>query len=183
MLTATLLLFQLASSHGSTPKPPDVAPASGAATSVAGLSWTTPKGWAEGKGSAMRFATYVAPGGKGDEPAEVAVFYFGAGMGGSIEQNVERWYGQFEPEGGATKPSSEKKSYNGVPVTIVKTEGTYSAGMAMGGAVAPKKGYALRGAIAEGKSGNVFFKMTGPKKTIAAAEPALEELLKSLKKG
>lgn len=169
----SVLLFQLASSHATGTAAPT--------SSVGGLTWSVPKSWAEGKGSAMRVATYVAAGAKGDEPAEVAVFYFAKGSGGSVEQNVERWHGQFTAEAGAAKPGSEKKNLSGLAVTLVTAEGTYSSGMMGGGA--PKKGYAMRGAIVEGPQGNVFFKMTGPKKTIAAAGAGLDELLKSLKKG
>ena len=37
----------------------------------------------------MRAATYMVDG------AECVVYFFGAGQGGSIEANVERWKGQF----------------------------------------------------------------------------------------
>jgi hypothetical protein len=40
----------------------------------------------------------------------------------------------------------------------------------------------LLGAIIEGPSGEVFFKLTGPAKTIAAAESEFQAMLKSVKK-
>jgi hypothetical protein len=46
----------------------------------------------------------------------------------------------------------------------------------------PKKGYALEGAIAEGPRGSVFFKLTGPKKTVVKEKAAFDALVKSLKK-
>ena len=50
------------------------------------------------------------------------------------------------------------------------------------GQPAPKKtGYRLLGAIVEGPSGEVFFKLTGPAKTVAAAQGEFQTLLKSLK--
>jgi hypothetical protein len=45
-----------------------------------------------------------------------------------------------------------------------------------------KPGWQLSGAIVEASEGNVFFKCVGPDKTIAAAEPDIDALLKSLKK-
>jgi len=66
-------------------------------------------------------------------------------------------------------------------VTVVRAEGTYASGMP-GGPTTPKPGWALLGAIAEGPSGAVFFKLTGPKKGVAAARPAFEALVASLKR-
>jgi len=50
-------------------------------------------------------------------------------------------------------------------------------------ATGPKPGWALRGAIAEGPQGNVFFKLVGPKKTVEKAQADFDTLVKSLKKG
>ena len=44
----------------------------------------------------------------------------------------------------------------------------------------PVPGYRLIGAIAEGPGGNVFFKLTGPAKTIAAQQKSFEQLLMSI---
>jgi hypothetical protein len=41
-------------------------------------------------------------------------------------------------------------------------------------------GYRLIGAIVEGPGGNVFFKLTGPAKTIAAQQKNFELLLASI---
>jgi hypothetical protein len=51
----------------------------------------------------------------------------------------------------------------------------------MGGGAA-KSGYRLLGAIVEGPGGNIFFKFTGPAKTIAANQPKFELLLNSVSK-
>jgi hypothetical protein len=178
-LAAVALLAQLASSH--TPSLP-AAPAA-AANTAGGLTWTVPKDWTAEPGSAMRVATYRVPRARGDkEDGEVAVFYFGPGQGGSVDANVERWFAQMDPEPGAKKPSRSRIEVGAIPVTLCSAEGTYSGGMVGGGAAAGKKtGYALTGAIAEGKGGEVFFKLTGPKKTVAAAQKDFDALVKSLK--
>lgn len=175
-LTGSLvLLAQLVSSHHGA--------STAAAPAAGGLTWTVPKGWtAAPSPSAMRVATYLAPAATGDaEGAEVAVFFFGTGQGGSIESNVARWQGQLAPEGGGVAPKPVKKKFAGFDVTLVRADGTYASGMP-GGATTPKKGWALYGAIAEGPQGNVFFKLVGPKKTVAKASPELDALLSSLKK-
>jgi hypothetical protein len=43
-----------------------------------------------------------------------------------------------------------------------------------------KKRYALLGAIIEGPNGGVFFKLTGPVKTLASAERDFDAMLASL---
>ena len=50
----------------------------------------------------------------------------------------------------------------------------------MAGGAKPVSGYRLLGAIAEGRSGNVFFKLTGPSKTIAAQQAAFDQMLASI---
>lgn len=175
LLISTMVLFQMASSH---------TPAT-AANAAGGLTWTAPKEWGVApSASSMRVVTYRVPAAAGDtEGGEVAVFYFGQGQGGGTQANVDRWIAQFKAEkgsGGPGKPIAIKAGT--IPVTIVTTEGTYSSGMP-GGAMTPKPGWALRGGIAEGSQGPVFFKMVGPKKTVLAATPAFDALLKALKKG
>jgi hypothetical protein len=175
LLASALVLFQMASSH---------APA-GATSSAGGLTWTAPKEWSVApSASSMRVVTYKVPAAAGDaEGGEVAVFYFGPGQGGGTQANVDRWIAQFQPEKGSAGPGKPiSMKVGALAVTIVTTDGTYSSGMP-GGAMTPKPGWALRGGIAEGPQGPVFFKMFGPKKTVVGATPAFDAFLKTLKKG
>ena len=151
------------------------------AAQAGGLSWKPPPGWtAEPPSSAMRVVTYRVPAISGDaEPAELGVFFFGKGEGGSVDANIDRWLAQFTPEAGAAKPSRKVETVKGIRVTRVSTEGTYSSGMP-GGPRTPKTGFVLLGAIAEGPGGNVFFKLTGPGKTVKKAAPQFEALIHSL---
>jgi hypothetical protein len=56
--------------------------------------------------------------------------------------------------------------------------------MASAGPMAPTKtskpGFRLLGAIVEGPQGAVFFKLTGPAKTVAASEAGFEKMLSSV---
>ena len=173
------------SSHGGPPVP--VAPAATPApvfpvTSGGGLSWAVPKAWTPGPSSAMRLATYYLPSAAGDsDRPELAVFWFGPAQGGTIDQNVARWFSQFEPGPGDPKPTRSLMRVGSVPVTLVTAAGTYSAGTGMGAAPAPKNGYVLRGAMAEGPNGAVFFKLTGPRRSVAAAGKDFDALVSSLK--
>jgi hypothetical protein len=178
MLTAIVVLAQLAASHGGAPQPASVE----SPTTAGGLSWTVPKGWISAPGSSMRVATYRTPAAPGDkEGGEVAVFYFGPGQGGGVDANVDRWFAQMTPEPGSKAPSRSQMKVGSITVTLCTTEGTYTGAMGMGTASTPDKGYALEGAIAEGSQGPVFFKLTGPKKSVGKAKAGFDALVKSLK--
>ena len=152
------------------------------AESAGGLQWTTPGGWKNEGALPMRAATYAVAPAAGDKAgAECAVFYFGSGQGGSIDANLERWKGQFQGPGG--KPAAAqiaKRTLHGLNVTTIDTAGEYS-GMSgpLAGSSRGAPGYRLLGAIVEGPRGNVFVKLTGPAKTIAANQQKFEELLGS----
>ena len=124
------------------------------ADSAGGISWTSPATWKADAPRPMRAATYLIAPAKGDsDSGECGVFYFGQGQGGSID------------------------------VTTVEVEGTFAS--SMGGPMAPKTpktGFKLLGAIVEGPKGNVFFKLTGPAKTVEAARADFLKMLKSTTK-
>jgi len=148
------------------------------AESVAGLRWTPPASWKSEGARPMRAATYMVDG------AECVVYFFGAGQGGSIEANVERWKGQFrQPDGKPVDVKAAKRTIHGMAVTTLNISGDYSG---MGGPMAAEKsvksGYRLLGAIVEGPGGNIFLKFTGPTKTIAANQKKFEQLLESFDK-
>ncbi len=153
--------------------------------SVAGLKWTPPKGWKAGDARPMRAATYTIPPAAGDTAsAECAIYFFGAGQGGSVQANLDRWKGQMTAPGG--KPADAKiakRTIHGLAVSTIDSSGDYAG---MGGPISPSKSaqtnYRLLGAIIEGPGGNVFIKFTGPAKTIASSQAQFEQLLNSFDK-
>ena len=155
------------------------------AESAAGLRWTAPAGWKAEGPRPMRAATYTIPLTAGDQGvAECVVNFFGAGQGGGVEANVERWRGQvLGADGKPANAKIDKRTVNGIAVTRIDAAGTYTGmgGPMMGGSK-PVAGYRLIGAIAEGPGGHVFFKLTGPAKTIAAQEKQFDQLLSSLER-
>ncbi len=164
------------------PSVPQLPPASSAVTPPVEITWIDPPGLVRvPPKNAMRKASYEVPKAAGDtENGELAVFYFGPGQGGGIEQNIERWVKQFS----GVQPSDVKRAdrqANGLREhTVEIANGTFDGGMPGMGAAGPKKDYALQGAIVEAPSGAYFFKMTGPAKTIAAARGAFIQLLDSV---
>jgi hypothetical protein len=155
------------------------------AETVGGLRWTPPAGWKSEGTAPMRAATYKIPPASGDhEGAECVVYFFGAGQGGSVQANIERWNSQFTAANG--KPATakiQKRTVHELPVTTMDVTGQYSG---MGGPMATTKavmaGYRLLGAIIENRGGNVFLKVTGPEKVIAANQQKFEQMLESFVK-
>jgi hypothetical protein len=160
-----------------------VSAASVLAESAAGVRWTAPAGWKTEAARPMRAATYSIPLAAGDQGiAECVVNYFGPGQGGGVDANIERWQGQGRGADGAPAASKiDKRTVRGIAVTLVDASGTYTGmgGPMMAGAK-PAAGYRLIGAIVEGPGGSVFFKLTGPAKTIAAQQKSFEQLLASI---
>src|ERR1700733_1248623 len=149
------------------------------ADSGAGVRWTMPTSWKAEAQRAMRLATYaVAPSG------ECGVYYFGPGQGGSVDANLDRWIGQFlQADGKSSKAAAKiaKRTIHGWQATTVDVSGAYTG---MGGPTAPAgpamPGYRMLGAIVEGPQGSIFFKFTGPAKTIDANQAAFDKMLGSL---
>lgn len=162
--------------HGKSPHAPatDGKPA----LPPAEIEWTKPAAWKEMPARMMRKATYEASGDAG--PAELAIFYFGPGQGGSVEENVQRWIGQFQglPAGKAVRDQME---VNGLHVFTVRVlEGTFASGMP-GAPAEPKESWGMNAAIVETPSGAYYFKMTGPAATVTAEEGRFSELLESVR--
>jgi hypothetical protein len=154
-----------------------------AAESAGGMSWKAPQGWQASPPRPMRAATYVVPPAAGDsEPGECGVFYFGRGQGGGVDDNIARWASQFRaPAGGDLDVKRGSETVGGLKVTTVDLSGTFlwkprpAAPQAV-----EKPGFRLLGAIVEGPEGAVFFKLTAPAATVAAAEGDFRAMLASL---
>jgi len=148
--------------------------------SAGGMRWTVPARWQSAGPKPMRAATYTIPGAAAADNGECGVFFFGTGQGGGVEENLQRWAGQFE---GATAPKKSEKTVNGLKVHLISLSGTYlSPSGPMMQSQGKKAGWSLSGAIVEAPDGNVFFKCVGPAATIQKAQPEIDELLKSVAK-
>jgi len=155
------------------------------AESAAGLKWTSPAGWKIEPGSRpMRAATYDVPNASGDSgSSECVVYFFGAGQGGSIEANLDRWKGQFLSNGQVAKAEIGKRTVHGLAVSTIESAGDYTG---MGGPMAQgttmNRSYRLLGAIIEGPGGNIFVKFVGPAKTVASNQKLFDQLIASFAK-
>src|SRR6185295_20320460 len=104
------------------------------------VTWTAPEAWIEeAPKSAMRKAQYRLPSAPGDtEEGECVVYYFGAGQGGDVKSNLNRWASQFVGWGSSPPKFSEMK-VAGRTISRAEVRGTYTPSpMAMGGDPEPQ---------------------------------------------
>ncbi len=147
---------------------------------VGAFTFTRPADWQSiPVTSPMRKAELKVPGADATHAADITFFHFGAGQGGDIQGNVQRWLRQFDSNPGAEK--TEAQEAGGTKITLVSTEGTYHSGMP-GGPSTPVPDQALLGAILESPDGNVFVKMTGPTALIKATRPKFIDFISAAAK-
>jgi hypothetical protein len=151
---------------------------SAAPQSTGDIAFDIPQGWqSQPPTSSMRLAQAVIPGPGG--PGELAVFFFGAGTGGSVDANIQRWVDQMES---ADQPKPASFDSNGYKITWIDVRGTLKpSGMGMGPST-PQPNSRLLGAVVEGPGGPWFFKATGPDATLSAEHDAYLAMLKSIRK-
>ena len=144
-------------------------------------SWKKP----DKPGSRIIEREFAIPPSKGDKAAGRLTMMR---SGGSLKQNIERWFGQFnQPDGKATKDVAKvsEKKINGQEVTIVDIAGTFKESMGGGpfspGKTVMREDYRMLGGIVQTKTaGQYFFKLYGPKKTIDDAEAAYVKMMDSV---
>lgn len=149
------------------------------------LRYKVPAGWVTEKPtSSMRVAQFKLPKAEGDpEDASLVLYFFGTGQGGSVSDNIDRWVGQMQqPDGSSSKDKAktETLTVNGLKVTTVDVNGTYTAQMSPGSdAHHNNSDYRLRAAIVETPKGNYFAKLVGPAKTMGHWDQAFGDYVKS----
>ncbi len=159
-------------------------PAGGGSTvpqegSTSSIGYDVPAGWqAEPPANEMRVGQATIPGAGG--PGNLVVFYFGPGGGGGVQDNIQRWVDQMEPEAGAN-PQPESFDANGFRVTWIDVSGTLKPSMMGTGPSTPQPNSRLLGAVVEGPGGPWFFKATGPQATLTAERENFLQMLRSVR--
>lgn len=130
--------------------------------------------------SSMRAANYTVPGRDGHDAAHIVVFYFGSDQGGSVNDNILRWQGQFRPDenGHPVQPIVERVEADGMPLTLVELEGEY---MKMGANWYTPDQMLLAG-ILESPIGNVFIRLAGETATVKANKEDFLAMVKGIKR-
>lgn len=156
--------------------------ASGQQLTFLGLEGTLPAGWqAQKPGSNMRLAQYRIP---GPPEAQLVVFYFGPGQGGSVQANAARWSSQFtDAKGKPVEPDIRQLRSEDPSVTLVELHGNYTRSMGMGTDNSIKPDHALMAAVVETPEGNAFIQLWGPESTVSDARKDYLDFLQNLKAG
>ena len=155
-------------------------------TALATLGYDAPDTWIpEEAPSGMRVAQWIAPGDDGAEAAEVVIFFFGPGDGGSAEANLDRWMGQFtQPDGTPTRDRAKISNLhvNGLALTVLDVQGTYASSVRPGVAEPHEAAdYRMVAVVVEGEGGPWFVRLLGPASSVEKHRQVFDAFLKTLR--
>jgi hypothetical protein len=160
----------------------------GAVVELDGLRSRVPESWKEERAGQMRLVQFRAPKVDGDkEDAEFVVFHFGPGGGGSVEDNIKRWKGQFVPPDGKKSDDVakvEKMKVGNVDVIYVDLSGTYKfkkAPFVPDEQAELRPNYRALKVIFESPKGPYYLSLVGPAKTVEHHKKGFDEMLKGFK--
>ena len=149
------------------------------------LSLEAPANWKRVQPKSNMIETeFSIPAAEGDAaPGRMTVM----GAGGSVQANIDRWYGQFtQPDGSATKDKASTKKLNvsGSAVTLVDVSGTYKdmpGGPFAGGQAVDRPNYRMLAAIVEVPDrGSYFLKFYGPSATVSANADGFRKMVEGM---
>ena len=152
---------------------------------LATLIFTPSPAWQPTPNTSMtRVAEFVLPRAEGDtEDASLVVYFFG-GTGGTVQANLDRWFGQLsQPDGRQTKDvaTTAGRLINGLQVTMFDATGTYVAEVTPGSSERfNKPGFRMRAAVIQTAGGPYFIKLIGPLKSVTRWDKEYEAFLQSL---
>jgi len=150
-----------------------------------GFSLEAPAGWnrVQPKSGIVETEFAIPSDGDGLPAGRMTVM----GAGGSVQANVDRWYGQFsQPDGAATKDKATTKTLKlaGCTVTLVDVAGTFKdmpAGPFAGGQAVERPDYRMLAAIVETpERGSYFLKFYGPQATVAKHAEGFRKMIEGL---
>jgi hypothetical protein len=169
---------QVPGGGGSTSGQPD---ASGK-IDVGTVAFEVPAKWsAQAPKSAMRRAQLTAPGSAG--AAELIVYFFGPQGAGTLQENLDRWIGQFSNSDGSAVSDAKQTSskVSGMDITRLEVAGQYAGGMSPTGQQQPgQANQRMIAAIVNSQGGPYYFKFLGPSATVAENAVAFDGLISSI---
>lgn len=137
---------------------------------------TAPQEWIRRQPSSSFLITeFTLPKSEGDtEDGRLTV----SAVGGTLEDNLARWKGQFggQPEA----ESRETVNVGPVPITLVDYSGTFTDSLGMFAPGPQRPGYRMLGAVIPLEGQFFFVKGYGPAQTIAAHAPRIRAFIQSL---
>ncbi len=138
-----------------------------------GMKFYVPSSWKQLPLSQMQMGIVAAKFGLPEIGEDISLTL--STSGGSIEDNIQRWEGQFRDGEPLTR---ETVSIDGKEATIVRLQGTFSAGFGR----APESDWRMIGVIIPMTQHNYFIKLTGPAQEISEAESEFLEFCRSARR-
>jgi len=143
-----------------------------------GLRLDLPPSWRlEVPSSSMRLLQAAVPG-----DGRFTVFHFGAGGGGGVEANIERWISQMELDAGS-EPSREDFAQGDLHVYWVSAAGILKASRIGSFPRTDQPDYQLFGAVVVGEGGPWFLRLIGPRAALTTQRQAFRDMLGRLRVG
>lgn len=157
----------------------------GESKALGGIAVKPPTAWVESPPSSnMRRAQWTV--GAGDAAAEMVVYYFGNTGAGSLQANLDRWFGQFEqPDGRASKDVAQisESQVAGMTITQVDVGGRFVAQVRPGAEERrDEPDWHMLAAIVAAPDGAYYFKMVGPRATVTTERDGFAAMLQSISK-
>jgi hypothetical protein len=142
---------------------------------VGGITLAAPANWeSTSPGSPIIAAEFVLPRSEGDDADGRLTI---STAGGSVEANIDRWKGQFDPQ--PQNASQEEIDVAGLKVTVVDYSGDFNDQRGPFAPPVKRNGYRMIAAIIPDNGQLHFIKATGPQKTIAASADAIHAFIRS----
>jgi hypothetical protein len=157
--------------------------AQGQALRLLDYSTGVPAEWqARAPSSSMRLAEFTVPGRGGGAVAEVVVYFFGMGQGGSADANIGRWRSQFSNPDGTVYERISRDSTAALPTTLAEWRGTYARGVGTGATAGDARpNHTLVAAIVETPRGTLFFQLFGPSASVVGSRDSFLAFVRALK--
>jgi hypothetical protein len=152
---------------------------------VGGLVFLLPATWiAEPPSTPVRAGQWriTPPRTQPGDSAQLVVFYFGQGKGGTIKENVDSWIASVTtPDGQPSGVTAVDHVTLGFKISRVVISGTYAQPVPSPGVPPlPKPNYELAGAAIKNPRGNIYWKLVGPEPLVTASLPLFDQLLDSI---
>jgi hypothetical protein len=153
-----------------------------------GLQFVMPARWvAEAGANPVRAGQWRIPAARGaalgPDDGELVVFYFGPGLGGTAQENIDGWRGALRDASGNPVAGEVKTRQAGnFKISELVAAGFYRDPAPMAG-LPPivRPGYELAGAVIESPKGNLYWRLIGPEPLVTAALPLFRQAIDSVK--
>jgi hypothetical protein len=123
----------------------------------------------------MSQGTIELPGKDGAVGLSASFYHFGAGQGGDLQGNIQRWQGMFQPSPEA-KTVKEEMDFGKAKATLVSITGTY-VGSRFTPEKEPRAGYTLLAAVLPTDDGDIYVRLVGSEAGVAAAKEEFKKFL------